>query len=619
MVAAKRTMRLKRIMSRWWVAPWAAGLGVGLLVLGPALAPGSLLNLDLVVLPENAFPAGFWGLGQEVPRPLPLGAIIAGVGALVGHVWFAKAVMVVTIAGAFAGMFGLMRSFGPATAWPAAFLYVAAPFLVTRVIVGHSTIAAAFAILPWVLPRLSRPEDDLRRTFLAGAALAISGFFGGVVGGLLVLIALMGRRPGRWPAVLGVYIASQIPWLVPGLVVTLRGPDLGGSGRFPSDTDTVGDALRLLAGHGFWQERFQVGAPGGVTVLVIGVVVFALAVVGTRSLPEDWRGPVSWGAGISLLVVVGELLPGGERVMDELTSTTAGAVLRETQRLLGLYVLWMAPAAVLGARAIACRLEGSAALSMRWVPAGAALVLISPAVWGADQLDRFETPDEWHEARALIAEDRGPVLVLPWNRYLDVDAANGRLSFNPMAAFLPGDVIISPDLGLDGVSGERVDPRNPDIEALLPDLRLGIDRAPELADVGVRWVVILHEARYQPYLRMLDDPGLTSRLVARSIDVLEVNDWRGPAVDPTGMVADVKGWGPWRWIDDDAALTWNEPYAPGWMRGFDTAGERDNGLIELPQGRPIVWFWPGVVVSLAYLSWAATAFSAYVLTRGDFP
>ena len=45
---------------------WLIGLGVALVVVGPALGPGLLLNLDLVATADPPVPSGVWGLGPEL-------------------------------------------------------------------------------------------------------------------------------------------------------------------------------------------------------------------------------------------------------------------------------------------------------------------------------------------------------------------------------------------------------------------------------------------------------------------------------------------------------------------------------------------------------------------------
>src|SRR5690625_2728305 len=50
----------------------AIGVVVALMVLGPALRSGPLLDLDLLVTPEIPVPNGLWGLGPALSQRVPL-------------------------------------------------------------------------------------------------------------------------------------------------------------------------------------------------------------------------------------------------------------------------------------------------------------------------------------------------------------------------------------------------------------------------------------------------------------------------------------------------------------------------------------------------------------------
>ena len=62
--AASTSLGASRTGWPWWVA----GLVLGLVVLGPGLAPGPLLNLDLLVTPSIPVPPGIFGLGPALTR-----------------------------------------------------------------------------------------------------------------------------------------------------------------------------------------------------------------------------------------------------------------------------------------------------------------------------------------------------------------------------------------------------------------------------------------------------------------------------------------------------------------------------------------------------------------------
>src|SRR5438270_2022970 len=126
-----QTTRLRR------AAPWLGGIAVAVLVLGPALGPGSLLNLDLVFAPTIPVPRGVWALGPELSRRVPLGVVLAWASTVVGGPVAGKVLLGVALGAAFVGVWRLMPDGGLITRAGAALLYAASPFILTRVAGGH--------------------------------------------------------------------------------------------------------------------------------------------------------------------------------------------------------------------------------------------------------------------------------------------------------------------------------------------------------------------------------------------------------------------------------------------------------------------------------------------------
>ena len=149
----------RRVMLTWLV-PFVAGA----IVLGPALAPGSLFNLDLVLVPHFDLPNGFWGLGPELPRRLPLWVPISWLSPWIPATISGKALMLAVFVLAWVGMTRLAHAFGVRWAFVAGALYALSPFVLTRTAVGHFMITVPLAVLPWVLPVLLRPGRSLSRS-----------------------------------------------------------------------------------------------------------------------------------------------------------------------------------------------------------------------------------------------------------------------------------------------------------------------------------------------------------------------------------------------------------------------------------------------------------------------
>src|SRR5436190_14279612 len=258
-VHAKRalTRRPAGGLSRWIgrnsptrtaLTPWAIGLVVAVVILGPALKPGSLLNLDLVFTPRMPVPRGIWGLGPELSRRIPLGVLVAWASVVVGGPLVGKALLLASVTFAFAGVWRLAADTPFVCRVGAGLLYAASPFTLTRIGVGHWTLVAALALLPWALPALVRPGDDLRRTWLWSVALGLTGITGGMFAAILLGAGLVADRGRRMLVVLGVFVVAQLPWLIPGAFSVASVGHLSNGRHFATHTALPMGLLRLVVG-----------------------------------------------------------------------------------------------------------------------------------------------------------------------------------------------------------------------------------------------------------------------------------------------------------------------------------------------------------------------------------
>ena len=588
----------QRVQNRWAAAaPWVGGMVLAVLILGPALRPGSLLNLDLVFTPRMPVPRGVWGLGPELSRRMPLGVFVAWASLVVGGPVVGKALLLVSISAAFVGVWRLAANTPFVCRLGAGVLYAASPFTLTRIGVGHWTLVAALGILPWAFPALLRPSDDLRRTWLWSVALGLTGITGGMYAAVLLAAGLTAERGRRAPSVIAVFAVAQLPWLVPGLFSVASVGHLANGRHFATRADLPLGLLRLVVGSGFWRAPSQVGgADAGRAILGLGLV--SLAAYGAASLPREWRWRALGAAGVSLFLAAASGLPGFRVVYTALTDTAYGAAFRDGQRLLAPFLVWAAVAAAYGAVRLA-------AVSARWleptiqaIPAVVGIVLAAPGLWGVNgALEPAKFPSSWADARAEVQQHPGTVLALPWHEYLNLGFADGRRVLNPVPDYFGGDVLASsdPELGDRRTVQEQGDPRE---RHVLPALDDPAHASDALAKIGVRWVVLLNEVKKDEakYAGLFDDRGL--RQVVRSIPLVlfEVRSWRGPVVDhrgnrlplrnPVQPVAD---------IPPSGRATWARPGLDGWLRGTSSATVTRDGLLGLPPGRGLVWYWPAAV------------------------
>jgi hypothetical protein len=576
-------------------APWLAGLVLAVVVLGPALGPGSLLNLDLVFAPTIPVPRGVWALGPELSRRVPLGVMLAWISSAVSGPVAGKLLLLASLIVAFAGAWRLVGDFGVLTRLGAGVLYAASPFTLTRVGVGHWAVVAAIAVLPWALPVLLRPSDDLRRTWLWSVALGATGITGGMFAAALLASGLVAER-GRNAIKVGVVFAvAQLPWAVPGIFTVGTVGRLSASRHFATNAPLPWGPLRVLAGGGFWRIPSQVGARGAGGAL-LGGALLALAILGAGRLPAEWRRRAQGAAAVGLALALASALPGVRAAYAALTDTTVGASLRDGQRLLALFLVWVAPAAAIGATRLAVLSGPALQPTLEALPVVAGAVLAAPALWGvAGALEPATFPAGWAQARAQVHRAPGPVLALPWHEYLDLHFAGDRRVLNPVPDYFGGDVIVSsdPELGDRPPRREQGDPREPHVPALLDHLQ---DASRDLKALGVRWVVLLHEVDWERYRVIGDDAGMERTLTTSTLDLYRVREWRGPVVDDSGKVVDARtSVAPLSRVAPSGNATWTRPGAAGWLRGTAGTGTTAEGLLRLPAGRGPVWYWPAAL------------------------
>jgi hypothetical protein len=575
---------------------WAAGAVAAVAVLGPALGSGSLLNLDLVVTRHVRLPSAAWGLGPDLPRRVPYGVPLAWIGSVLGGEVTGKLLLGACIAIGLVGVGRLAAGAGVVARLGAGMVYALSPWLLTRVAVGHLAIVLAAAMLPWALPRLLRPDDSPARTVVWGAALGLCGPYGGLVAGAAIAVGVVadrGRGAGRTVLL---FVAGQLPWIVPSGILVGEAGAFAGPEHFRTDAGPLTGTFRIAAGHGFWLPPNQVGGRGGPGVVVLGAVLLGLAAMGHSRLPA-WRDRALSLGLIGLLLSIASAVPGLRGLVDAGASTVAGAPLREGQRAALLLLVWMAPAASLGA----VRVLGSPG---RVAAAGVALALAAPGLWGAEgALDPVRFPAAWHEADRAIEREPGPVLAVPWHEYLDVSFAGGRRVLNPMPDFFGGDVLSSTDPELGPPRHEGADPREGYVDAVVADARAGRHMAARLVDVGVRWIVVAHEADWQELTGIRGDPGLELVVAGAELDAYRVRAWPGPVVDAAGgSVPNAHPLAPLLRLDRATArggVTWYRAGGQGWLRGFSRARTLPTGALALPGTARIVWHWPTLLVLLA--------------------
>ncbi len=591
-------------------AEWAIPAVVALIVLGPVLRPGVVFNLDLVLPPRLDTPAGFWGLGPELPRRLPMWAVIAWLSLVVPATIVGKVLMFGVIVAAWMGMVRLVERLAPTSSSLAAAgagaLYSLSPFILTRSLVGHFMVTVPHAVLPWVLLILLRPGRRLAPTYLACFALGMAGHFGGSVAVVVVVVGCVVGRLERPVARIAVSVAAQAAWLVPGLLVAATSPvDMAGTESFPTAARGFTGLARLSAGGGFWNGYFQVGG-SGLLVSITGALLLVLAVFGTRSLPGDVRRTIATIGAVGWIVAAASALGGVSTVFRWIDDELLAGVWRDGQRMLVVHLVWLAPCTALGAERCSAWCRGR----VRWrkftasalmLPVAIACALATPAAWGfGGRLAADPLPASWREVRTAVRSEPGTVLVLPWYQYFNLSVGGGavRRVLNPVPLFLGGDVLSSSDNGLGGGTDRPVEPgiqevgdaREPTARTLVDRLARGVPMSADLASLGVRWVVILTTSLPDPGAGVRTDPSMEPTVLAADIALYRNERWVASALTPDGQPVSADSVGPaFARMSAHTEITWFRPGTGGWRRGWRAARIDERGVLVLPRGGGPVW------------------------------
>ena len=192
----------------WWAA--LAGLGLGLLALGPALARGFVLTYDMVFVPKPPFTSALLGLTGGAARPVPSDAVVAVAALLVPADILQKLILLSVFVLACSGAAALLADGWQArtgqrapllACLAAGVFYTWNPYVAERLVMGQWATLLGYAGLPWVMRLLCTGPERIGRTRLVLTLLpaAIGGFAGMTITALAAAPAALarGRERGR--------------------------------------------------------------------------------------------------------------------------------------------------------------------------------------------------------------------------------------------------------------------------------------------------------------------------------------------------------------------------------------------------------------------------------------
>jgi hypothetical protein len=523
-------------------------LAVAAVIYGPMLRPGFPLRYDLVSVPGPVLGEDALGLGDRLPRAVPLDAATAVLARLLPDAWLTQllALLALTLAG-----------WGVAVLTPAPLpgrllaLLVAEwnPFVLEQLAIGHIPHLFAYGALPWVAifgrSLVTRDRGGGRAGSVRDwAGLTATAGFGSLTpgGGVLCAIAALaglaagmagsraGSEPGRSGrgrrALAGVVTVGvlQLPWLIAAVAAPAfsapAGPGPGADGQiaaFALRSETGWGRLVDAAGlAGMWNGSALPTSRHTVLARVSTVLLLGLAAAGLSAVRRLWRAGrrpelLAAGAagGLGYLVAVLPVLPGGTGLLQALIDDLPGAgLLRDGHRWLALPAIVVAVLCGLGVSELAAlvdrRLDRSARSARSAQPAqpglrGLAVVLFAALLVPASMPDlagglggRLQArhfPAQWAQARAVLdhSDDRARVLVLPWQPFRIFGWSGPDPVLDPAPRLLPRQSIVSDALT---VSGRRLPEEGLGARAVAADLADGGLSAPALRSLAVGWVLI---------------------------------------------------------------------------------------------------------------------------------
>jgi hypothetical protein len=189
------------LAARAW--PALAGLGLGMLALGPGLRRGFLLSYDMVVVPRQPFTAALAGLAGGPPRAVPSDAVAAAASRVLPADLVQKLLLVSIFVLACSGAAALLDREPWFARLAAGLCYAWNPFVAERLIIGQWALLLGYAGLPWALRAVtSGPVASWRgagRLALALVPAIVGGFAAMTVTALVVVPAAILARPPRAP------------------------------------------------------------------------------------------------------------------------------------------------------------------------------------------------------------------------------------------------------------------------------------------------------------------------------------------------------------------------------------------------------------------------------------
>lgn len=549
-----------------------AGLASGVLILGPALAPGFLLFYDMVFVPEPNWGLRTLGLDGSVPRAVPNDLVVAALSELLPGWMVQKLLLLLIFMLAGAGVGALFGSRSGALA--AALCACWNPYVAERLAIGHWAFLLGYAMVPWVARAAAgavqgRPRSTIGMALwlvLTAAAGSTASFLVTLTAGAVLLAGGPSSRGAdgwrRRGTGLGVLLLVELcvnaAWWLPSLLLPGGVPaDPAGVPAFAATADTPwGLWGSLLTGGGIWNSAAWPVSRGSALLTAVALVGVGASVVQLLRSRGRLHAAVP---GLFVAGVVGVLLAaasavdvGAPVVTWFVVNVPGGGIIRDSQKLLAPWMLTVAVGAGLvteGVRRwagaehspsddrsrdgrpyrprerVIAPLAVTATLAATIWP----VVALPSLAWG--ELGTWRTASYPHEF-LVVAErlDRAPpatVASFPWTLYRRYEWNHDFVVLDPWQRLVSQRVLVNDNLPLSRATVGGEDPAAARITAAV-EKGEGSRVVAALRDEGVRFVVL---DRTQPGSPQADGffEGLPARWSHPRLAVYDLGPGRGPS------------------------------------------------------------------------------------------
>lgn len=506
--------------------------GIALAVASPLLRGGYLVLLDFALVRQVE--VAWWPTSAN-PGPVNLAPfqaltwLLVKLGYAAGPILVSSIFLVMGVGMHRAAMYLIGSRPG---AYIAGTLYAANPFVYERLMAGHLSLLAAYAIAPLVLVATMRflSEPGVKRSVpLTGwmAAMAwLSIHYCVMAATLILFVSLFSWR--RWNrAVCGWGVASVSAflalnaWWIAGMFAVEPGQrvtalDLEVFATQPRSTASVGNVLAL---YGFWRHEFSLPKDGVwlwwlVALPVVGTILAGFVIGLRHPHSRRWMAPLLALIPIAAILAAGISFPPTASISRYLFDNFAPyGVFREPQKWAGLLPLSYGLASAVSVARLARRRPGQKDTTMHILCVTLLLsifVYSHTLIWNWARLRPVVFPSAWYRVDEIIQQDNGgPMLFLPWHQYLSLTFTGHRV-VNPAPFFFRTEVLSGDNLEWGGIYTQSVNPVSRRIDSALAE-RNPAEFSRLLARLCIRWVVLAREADYKSYEWIKSAPGLKRR------------------------------------------------------------------------------------------------------------